>query len=78
MLGSFDYASGSNVDLLPSDVGDFSIPANLSVVKNGDEWTFTTTGDGGSVQADYTFGSTLDSGSVTTETVFMASLIASS
>ncbi len=60
VLGSFDYNSGSNVDLLPSDVSDFSIPTNLSVVKIGDEWTFSTTGNGGSVQADYALGSTLN------------------
>ena len=60
VLGNFDYNSASNVDLLPSDVSDFSIPANLSIEKNGNEWTFSTTGDGESVQADYTFGSTLD------------------
>jgi len=53
VLGVFDYASASNVDLLPSVVSNFSIPADLSIVKNGNEWTFTTTGTGEAVQADW-------------------------
>ena len=42
VLPYYDHADSSNIELLPSGVGDFSIDSGLSVSQNGQEWTFTS------------------------------------
>nr|MBC8472404.1 hypothetical protein [Planctomycetota bacterium] len=42
VLPYYDYASASNMNLLPADVTGLSIDSDLTVTKNGDEWTLTS------------------------------------
>ena len=48
VLPQYDYSSASNINLLPAGTGDLSIDSGLSVVKDGNEWTFSMTNSGGS------------------------------
>ena len=51
VLPSYDYSSGSNTSLLPADTCDLTIDNGLSIVKDGNEWTFSMTNSGGSISS---------------------------